>query len=241
MKTVLISGGSKGLGGAMVEAFLKHGDYVVSTFSRSVTPFVEKMTKEYPDRFFFSQVDISNSERLTEYFCNLRQKLGGVDILINNAAIATDGLVALTSDDDLDKMLSVNLRGTILLTRACVREMLRNKWGRIINISSIVGQHGYRGLSVYSATKSGLDGFTRSLARELGELGITVNSIAPGFLETEMTHGLSEKQRNQIIKRTPLKRLGVAGDVTPLVLFLSSDAAQFITGQVITVDGGIAV
>ena len=164
-----------------------------------------------------------------------------MDILINNAAIATDGLVALTSDDDLDKMLSVNLRGTILLTRACVREMLRNKWGRIINISSIVGQHGYRGLSVYSATKSGLDGFTRSLARELGELGITVNSIAPGFLETEMTHGLSEKQRNQIIKRTPLKRLGVAGDVTPLVLFLSSDAAQFITGQVITVDGGIAV
>ena len=147
-------------------------------------------------------------------------------------------LPCVQRDEAVDQMIDVNLRGTIAITRTCVREMLINRWGRIVTITSIVGSSGFRGLSVYSLTKAGLDGFTRSLARELGDRGITVNSVAPGFLETEMTHGLSPQQRTQIVRRTPAGRLGTSADVAGIVKFLCSDAAEFVTGQTIFVDGG---
>jgi 3-oxoacyl-[acyl-carrier protein] reductase len=167
------------------------------------------------------------------------ERFGRIDVLVNNAGVARDGVLPLFPDEQIDEVIDLNLRGTVHLTRLVTRRMLRQGSGRIINISSIVGLSGYRGLSVYSATKAALDGFTRALARELGGRGITVNSVAPGYLRTEMSHGLDEAQLGQIVRRTPAGRLGEADDVAAAVGFLASDAAAFITGHVLVVDGGL--
>jgi 3-oxoacyl-[acyl-carrier protein] reductase len=164
---------------------------------------------------------------------------GNIYALINNAAIAADGVITLMPHPTINNLLKTNLEAVLYLTQICVNQMLLQKSSVIINISSIIGNRGYSGLSVYSATKAGLDGITRSLARELGPKNIRVNSVAPGYLETEMSKGLSMLQRDQIIRRTPLGRLGTLEDITGLIRFLLSDEAQFINGQVITVDGGL--
>ncbi|MCW3039967.1 MAG: 3-oxoacyl-ACP reductase, partial [Solirubrobacterales bacterium] len=164
---------------------------------------------------------------------------GGIDVLINNAGVAREGVIGLFSDEDLDQVVDLNIKGTVYVTRAATRVMLVKRAGSIVNISSIVGLSGYRGLSVYAATKAALDGFTRSLARELGSRNITVNSVAPGYLRTEMSHGLDEAQMIQITRRTPLGRLGDPSDVARAILFLTDPANRFITGQVLVVDGGL--
>lgn len=240
-KVVIVSGGSKGLGQEIVHALLRHETYQVATFSRSASTFVETMQADsaVSERFLFQEVDLTDKAAVKSFIQLVKQRFGPVDILINNAGIANDALLALQTDQEIDQMIEVNLKGTIGLTRLAVREMLPQRQGRIINITSIVGSRGYRGLAVYALTKAGLDGFTRSLARELGSRGITVNSVAPGFIETEMTHGLSEKQRQQIVKRTPLNRLGRPEDIVPFILFLCSDGADFMTGQTIVIDGGV--
>jgi len=240
-KVVVISGGSRGLGQAIVQAFLNKQEYKVATFSRSETSFINSLKDEgaFKGKFLFKSLDISDRLAIEAYIRSVREYFGSVDILINNAGIVRDDVLALQANEDIDKMLNINLRGVIYLTKVCVREMLIQRWGRIINVTSIVGESGYRGLSVYSITKAGLNGFTRSLAREIGGRGITVNSVAPGFLETEMTHSLNERQRQQIIRRTPVGRLGKPEDIVPVIEFLCSDAARFITGQTIAVDGGL--
>lgn len=240
VRTVLISGGNRGLGQALVKAFLDDGHFV-ATFSRSSSPFVDALLldSELKNRFVFKALDLSDRQGITSFVRELRGHCPPLGILINNAAVAMDGLLATQPESDIDKMLSINLGGTVALTKLCIREMLLSKWGRVITITSIVGLRGYRGLSTYSLTKAGLDGFTRSLAREMGDRGITVNSIAPGFLETDMTHGLSVDQKTQIIRRTPVGRLGQSADVVDLVRFLSSENASFISGQTIVVDGGL--
>ncbi len=164
---------------------------------------------------------------------------GGIDVLVNNAGVAREGVIGLFGDDALDQVVDLNLKGTVYVTGAASRVMLARRAGAIVNISSVVGLSGYRGLSVYGATKAALDGFTRALARELGSRGITVNSVAPGYLRTEMSHGLDEDQLNQISRRTPLGRLGEPEDVARAVLFLTDPANTFITGQVLVVDGGL--
>lgn len=238
-RVVIVSGGSKGLGKHIIESFLKDEEICLSTFSRNATPFVEDMLAKYSGRFYFEELDIKSGDHIRQYVNSVHKRFGKVDVLINNAGVAKDGVLALQDQEGIDEMIDVNIRGSIMLTKACVREMLPHAWGRVINITSIVGKSGYRGLSAYSLTKAGLDGFTRSLARELGGRGITVNSIAPGFLETEMTHGLSPRQKDQIVKRTPLGRLGRPDDVFPLIYFLCSESSGFITGQTIWVDGGL--
>lgn len=239
-RVCVVSGGTRGLGRVIVESFLEDPDFVVATFSRSQTPFIEELQSR-PDcskRFYFDSVDIGNSEAVRQFIQDVEQRFAAVDTLVNNAGIALPGVLALQSEQEVERLLKTNLFGTISLTKACVRQMLRKSWGRIVNISSVVGLSGYRGLSAYSTTKAGLDGFTRSLARELGSRHITVNSVAPGFLETEMSHGLTERQRAQIVRRTPAGRLGKAEDVVPLIRFLCSEQGGFITGQTIVVDGG---
>lgn len=234
---VLVSGGTRGLGQSLVSDLLDAG-YRVSTFGRKPTPFVEALAASSGDRFAFFTGDAGKLDDVAEVFRGARDRFGTPWGLVNNAGVAADGVLATMDPSRIQAVIQTNLTGPLLLTRQALRAMLLQRGGRIINISSIIGLRGFSGLSVYTATKAGLDGMTRALARELGPRGIAVNSIAPGYLETEMTHGLSDHQRTQIIRRTPLGALGKPSDVTGLVRFFLSDASAFITGQVVAVDGG---
>jgi 3-oxoacyl-[acyl-carrier protein] reductase len=235
---VLVSGGSRGLGLAIVTHLLKEG-YQVATFSRSLTDQFERLREEYRDRLLYFHGDMAQSHTLQEVVKKIEMDNRPIEILINNAGIAVDGVLATMPPEQIERLISINLTGTILLTRLVVRRMIVRRRGHVLNISSIIGLRGYTGLAAYSATKAGLDGMTRSLARELGPRSIRVNAIAPGYLETEMTGKLDERQRGQIIRRTPLGRLGLSEDVTGAVSFLLSPASSFITGQTIVIDGGI--
>jgi 3-oxoacyl-[acyl-carrier protein] reductase len=236
-KVAILSGGSRGLGMVLAQRLLKCG-WRVATFSRSATPFTEETSKSDP-LFTFQAIDATNHDAVKKFVDDLYDKHGRIDALINNAAVAYDGTLATFPEERIEKVIDINLTSVLILTKACVRSMLLRSSGRIINISSIIGLRGYSGLAAYSASKAGLLGITRSLARELGQRNITVNAIAPGYLETEMSHGLDANQKTQIIRRTPLGRLGTSEDVAGVVEFLLSDAASFITGETITVDGGI--
>jgi 3-oxoacyl-[acyl-carrier protein] reductase len=239
-RTVLVTGGSRGLGAGIVQSFLDSGDRV-ATCSRTETDAVREWSKDprYADRFLFMEADLADREQSTRLVKAVLEEWGSVDILVNNAGVARDGILALFSDDDSDAVIDLNLKATIHLTRQVVRNMLVHGGGRIVNISSIVGLTGYRGLTVYGATKAALDGFTRALARELGSRKITVNSIAPGYLRTEMSHGLDEAQLNQIVRRTPAGRLGDPDDIARAIQFLVDERNDWITGQVLVVDGGL--
>lgn len=237
---ILLSGGSRGLGQAIAQALLAEG-YTVATFSRQRTPFVDEMLAVHPERFYFEAVDAANVDELTDYTRRVHARFGRIDGLINNAAIAIDGVLALARPDDLQKMLDVNLMASLILAKECSRWMLAQRRGSILNISSVIALRGFSGLVGYAATKAGMIGMTQSLARELGPRQVRVNALAPGYLETDMSASLGGEQRAQIIRRTPLGRLGRAEDVVPWVLFLLSPASQFVTGQVIAIDGGASV
>ncbi|MEY2398610.1 MAG: 3-oxoacyl-[acyl-carrier protein] reductase [Actinomycetota bacterium] len=237
-RVCIITGGSRGLGASFVEAFLQDGD-IVATCSRSSTPAIEKWAATHGDRFYYEPFDMRDRPACVAFVKNIAKKYGQIDVLVNNAGLASESLLATALDDDIDAVIDINLKSTLHMTRLVVRRMLVRRSGIIINISSIIGISGYRGLSVYGATKAALDGFTRALARELGARGITVNSIAPGYLRTEMTDSLVGDQLGQIERRTPLGRLGEPEDVVGMLRFLCSPEASFITGQVIVIDGGI--
>jgi 3-oxoacyl-[acyl-carrier protein] reductase len=239
-RVVIVTGGSRGLGAGLVGAYLDAGARV-ATCARSATPEVAAWTADpaLADRFLYVPADLSKRDEADAFVRATVDRWGQVDVLINNAGVARDGVLGLTSDDDIDTVVDLNIKGTLYITRMVSRRMLARGSGSIINISSIVGRSGYRGLAVYSATKSALDGLTRAMARELGSRGITVNGIAPGYLRTEMSHGLDEAQLNQIVRRTPAGRLGEPEDVARAALFLTDPANSYITGQVLVVDGGL--
>ncbi len=236
---IIISGGSRGLGKAIVSGLLESG-YRVSTFSRRKSEFVQQLTGH--DKFFFTPADLSDGPSIAAFFKSARVAFGEPYGLINCAAVAADGLLATMPEDSIRKLLAVNGEGTLRLTRLVVRRMLMAKAGGVIlNVSSISSIRGFKGMSVYAFTKGGIDAFTRALARELGDQNIRVNSIAPGYYDSEMSHSLSENQKEQILRRTPLGRLGVPEDVVGSVMFLLSEKASFITGQVFVIDGGSTV
>jgi 3-oxoacyl-[acyl-carrier protein] reductase len=233
---IVISGGSRGLGKAIVTTLLDAG-YRVSTFSRNPSTFINEMAGN--DRFLFSPADLCEKASLSAFLKSAEARFGPPYGLINCAAIAADGVLATMSEEKISKLVSVNVEGTLQFTRLVVRRMLSAQTGGVIlNISSISSFRGFRGLAAYAFTKGGIDAFTRALARELGERNIRVNSIAPGYYDTEMSHDLTQGQKEQILRRTPLGRLGVPGDVVGSVLFFLSDQASFITGQTLLVDGG---
>ncbi len=235
---MIVSGGSRGLGQAIVTDLLAAG-HRVATFSRSSTPFVAGLADE--PAFHFASVDAEDVTALYEFVTDVHRRWGHIDGLVNNAGLAYDSVLALTSEEHISRMLNVNLRAAIVLAKECTRLMLLRSSGSVINISSIIAERGFSGLATYAATKAGMIGFTRSLARELGPRGIRVNAIAPGYLETEMSESLGESQRAQIVRRTPLGRLGTTADVVPFVRFLLDDESRFMTGQVLTVDGGASL
>ncbi|HEX2896103.1 MAG TPA: SDR family oxidoreductase [Marmoricola sp.] len=237
-RVVVVTGGSRGLGAGIVQAYLDAGDRV-ATCARTRTDEVDRWEKEFPDRFLFAEADLSNREHTTAFVGSVIERWQSIEVLVNNAGVARDGILAMTDDDDIDLVVDLNIKGTLHITKLVSRRMLARKRGHIVNISSIVGLSGYRGLAVYSATKAALDGMTRSLARELGSRGIVVNSIAPGYLRTEMSHGLDEQQLQQIVRRTPAGRLGEPADIARIALFLTDPANDYLTGQVIVADGGL--
>ncbi|HEY2214730.1 MAG TPA: SDR family NAD(P)-dependent oxidoreductase, partial [Acidimicrobiales bacterium] len=216
-RVVLVTGGSKGIGVALVQGFLDAGDFV-ATCSRTATTQTEEWAATYGDRFLFHPADLADRASIAAMVHAVVDRFHRIDVLVNNAGVATDGVVGLVSDDDVDAVIDVNLKGTFAVTKLVVRRMLMGGPGRIINISSVSGITGYRGLAVYGASKAALDGFTRALARELGGRGITANSVCPGYLETDMSHGLTPAQLQQIAHRTPLGRLGEPSDVAAAVL-----------------------
>lgn len=239
-RTVVVTGGSRGLGAGIVSEFLARGDRV-ATCSRTSTELTNRWAEdpELDGRFHHQPLDLGDGAAVDEFIAGVADRFGAVEVLVNNAGVARDGVLGLVTAEQIDEVIDLNLKATLRVTRAVARQMLRQRSGRIINISSIVGLSGYRGLAVYSATKAALDGMTRALARELGSREITVNSVAPGYLRTEMSHGLTEEQLEQIARRTPAGRLGSPEDVAAAVGFLASPEAAFITGQVLVVDGGL--
>ncbi|MCW2648576.1 MAG: 3-oxoacyl-[acyl-carrier protein] reductase [Pseudonocardiales bacterium] len=239
-RVVIVTGGSRGLGAGIVQSYLDTGD-IVATCARSGTGQIDKWLADPAtrDRLLFREVDLSDRAATAAFVKEVFDHWGQIDVLVNNAGVARDGVLGLASDDDIDAVIDLNLKGTLQITKLVSRRMLARGSGSIVNISSIVGLSGYRGLSVYSATKAAMDGLTRALARELGSRGIIVNSVAPGYLRTEMSHGLDEAQLGQIVRRTPAGRLGEPADVARLVQFLTAPENDYLTGQVIVIDGGL--
>ena len=230
---VFISGASRGIGESIANHFAEN-DYKVIGTSRNDFEFDNKSENLIPIK-----LDITSRDDVKKCFNDLKSKDLLPDILINNAGITSDQLFLKMKDDDWDSVISTNLTGTYNLTKIFIKNMIKNKNGRIINISSVAGLMGNPGQVNYSSSKSALNGFTKSLAKEIGSRNITVNSIAPGFIDTDMTSFLDDDAKDKIIKDIPLKRFGEASDVAKLALFLASNEASYITGQTISIDGGL--
>ena len=230
---VFISGASRGIGKSIANYFAENNYKVIGT-SRNNFEFDNKSENLIPIK-----LDITSRDDIKECFNELKSKDLLPDVLINNAGITSDQLFLKMKDDDWDNVISTNLTGTYNLTKIFIKNMIKNKNGRIINISSVAGLMGNPGQVNYASSKSALSGFTKSLAKEVGSRNITVNCIAPGYINTDMTSYLDAKTKNEIIKNIPLQRFGDTADVAKLAMFLASNESSYITGQIITIDGGL--
>lgn len=239
---VIVTGGSRGLGLAMIHGLLQDG-YRVSTCSRKRSAPLDALLAEarFKDRFFWGECSIGEADQVDRFVDAAVDWAGGLYGLVNNAGIAQAGILASFPNVESERIIRINLLGAIQAARAAATHLVRiDGGGRIVNISSIIGSRGYNGLAAYSASKAGMDGMTRALARELGRRRITVNSLAPGYVKTEMSSTLNAAQLAQIVNRTPLGRLATADDILGALRYLLSDAASMVTGQTLLVDGGVS-
>jgi len=241
MRNVLVTGGSRGLGLGIVRR-LTAGGYRAFAVARQMNDqlgsAMEQAEQTRPGSLHFVAFDLSDVQGIPDLVKNLRRQFGPIYGLVNNAAVSADGVLALMHNSQIERLIRLNTLSPIVLTKYVVRHMMADGGGRVVNVSSIIGFTGYSGLSVYGATKASMIGFTRSLAREVGRAGVNVNSVAPGFMDTEMTQELTVEQRQQIARRSALNRLPDVDDVVNAVEFLLSDGAKSITGTVLTVDAG---
>ncbi|HSZ97710.1 MAG TPA: SDR family NAD(P)-dependent oxidoreductase [Bradyrhizobium sp.] len=241
MHNVLVTGGSRGIGLAIAQRLAGSGYHVIAVARREgdeLRDAIGVAGKEGHGRIHFRAFDLSEVDAIPAFVKSLRDEFGAIYGLVNNAGLGTEGLLATMHNSEIEALMRLNVLSPIILTKYVVRHMMADGAGRIINMSSIIASTGYNGLSVYAATKAAATGFTRSLAREVGKLGITVNAIAPGFIDTELTHSLGAEQRQRIAGRSALRRLPETGDVASMVEYLLGEGGRNITGTVLTVDAG---
>ena len=230
MDNVIVTGASRGLGAAIAERLAADGFHVIAVARKIKEATAERIT---PVAF-----DLADTAAIPDFVRGLRQRFGPIYGLVNNAGLGTEGLLANMPDGEIEALIRLNTLSPILLSKYVVRGMMAQGRGRVVNISSIIASSGFNALSVYAATKASLVGFTRSLAREVGRVGVTVNAIAPGFIDTEMTRGLGEKDRERIVARSALRRLAEPVDVAAMAAYLLGEAGRNISGAVLTVDAG---
>lgn len=240
-KVVFVTGGSRGIGKEVALKYADNGYNVVINYVSDKTD-VEKLEKEFEIRKVESLIikaDVSKTEEVDNVVTKAIDKFGKIDVLVNNAGITKDNLLMRMSEEEFDRVIEINLKGTYLVTKAVSKYMMKKRSGSIINLSSVVGVAGNAGQCNYSASKAGIIGFTKSIAKELASRNIRANAVAPGFIETDMTQVLSDTVKENIYSQIPLKRMGKAKEVAELIYFLGSEASSYITGQVINVDGGM--
>jgi 3-oxoacyl-[acyl-carrier protein] reductase len=242
-KVAIVTGGSRGIGRAVSIALARAGAKVVINYAGNEEAAAQTLrsVREVGSDGEIARFDVQDPDATDAAISDVAKKYGRLDILVNNAGIALDQLLIRIKPEELERTMAVNVGGALWCSKAAIRLMMRKRTGRVINISSVVGEAGNPGQAVYSASKAALLGLTKTLAREYASRGVTVNAVAPGFIETDMTAGLPEKVKQDAIAQTPLGRMGTAEDVAMAVLYLASDEASFVTGQVIRVNGGMHV
>jgi len=243
-KIAVVTGGSRGIGQAIVQTLANMGMHVFFNYASPDDTDAKTTCSSVEKRggtCLGIRADISNQDACNAFFKDVLKEVSEIHVLVNNAGIRKDGLAVMMPQSNWEQVLSVNLQGAFLCTKAVLKTMIRQRWGRIINISSIVGITGNAGQSNYAAAKAGLIGFTKSIAQEVASRQITANVVAPGFVQTQMTEQMNDKQQQEIIQRIPMKRMGRPDDVAGVVRFLISEDAGYITGQVIQVCGGLVM
>ncbi len=238
MRNVLVTGGSRGIGLAIARKLAEASFNVIAVARRESDELRAAISEARQGNLHFRTCDLAAVDALPAFVKALRDEFGAIYGLVNNAGIGTEGLLATMHNSDIEALVRLNVLSPMILTKYIVRHMMADGEGRIINVSSIIASTGYNGLSVYGATKAAATGFTRSLAREVGKLGITVNAIAPGFIDTELTQSLGGEGRDKIAMRSALRRLPEADDVARMVEYLFSEGGRNITGSVLTIDAG---